>query len=1056
MKVPPGFFTLSRDRLVDYGVAVFCVAMAVLLRLPLNPMLGVRAPFAFLFVAVLVTAWRGGMGPALFAVGLGAVISLALYLPYSFPFQLPGADNQAAFGVYLLVGGGIAWLGGMMRQSKQAADQLAERFRAQSQQIETTLRSIGDAVIVTDVAGRVRSMNPIAEQLTGWAQQDALGVPLSEVFRIVNEQTRKPVESPVDRVLREGIIVGLANHTILLGRDGREHPIDDSAAPIRDDSGQMSGVVLVFRDVAERRIGEIAQKRLAAIVENSDDAIISKDLSGRILSWNKGAEKVYGYRAEEIVGQPFSVLVPADRVQNALETARLLEAGEPLDHYETVRRRKDGQLIEVSVSYSPIRDDEGHLVATAVITRDITNSKRAEQELREREQQLRLVTDIAPIYILQADRHERYRLVNRPYAERWGLTPDQFIGRTIQEMLGPEAYGVIRPYITRVLQGERVEFEAEIPYRHLGRQHLLCLYEPQRDSLGEVLGFVAVIADMTSRRQMERELLEEARRTQSLYRIGRLLAAELDLQRIVQTVTDETTALTNAAFGAFFYNVNNQAGESYMLYSLSGADRQKFASFPMPRNTPLFGPTFRGEAPVRLDDVTTDPRYGKNQPHSGIPAGHLPVRSYLAVPVIGRSGDVLGGLFFGHPEPAVFSQRHEDLVVGVAGHAAVAIENARLYDEIRQADRRKDEFLSLLAHELRNPLAPIRTGIEILQLTEGVPEKTDGTLDMMQRQVQHLVRLVDDLLDVSRIMRDKIELRREIISLETVLRRAVETSRPVIDAEGHELIIQWPTEPISVDVDSVRMAQVISNLLNNAARYSERGGKISLSGSRDREFAVIKVRDTGIGIEPAMLSRIWDLFFQADRTTRSSRGGMGIGLTLVRRLVDLHGGSVDVQSEGRGKGSEFTVWLPLAHSSAALADPARPALRPEVRPRRILVVDDNQDAANSLAMLLEQDGHHVEVAHDALTAMRQAQAHSPEIAFLDLGMPEMDGFQLARWFRGHATLGTVPLIAVTGWGQAEDRRRTSEAGFDEHFVKPVEPQAVRQVLERIATSTGRG
>ncbi len=1036
----------------DYGVAVGSVAAAVAARLMLTGLVGDRAPFALLFIAVLVTAWQGGLRPALLATGLGAIASLAFFLPYTFPFGLHG-EALGMLVVYLLTAIGIAWLGGMMRESQSAADRLAGEFQQQANQIATTLRSIGDGVIVTDASGLVVSLNPVAETLTGWTSAEARGQLLTTVFVIVNEKSRQTVENPAMKALREGRIVGLANHTVLIARDGVERPIDDSAAPILEQSGQISGVVLVFRDVTERRQAEIDQRRLAAIVEYSDDAIISKDLNGVILSWNSGAEKVYGYTADEIVGRPFSILIPPDRMDQLKETSSVLEAGLPLDHYETVRRRKDGTLIDVSVSYSPIREDDGHVIATAVITRDISDAKRAERALRQREQQLRLVTDIAPILIVHGDREQRYRLVNRPYAERFNATPQELQGRLIRDVVGVAAYAVIRPYVERVLRGERVEFESDVPYQ-FGTRHLLCRYEPELGPAGDVVGFVAAIIDITETRQMERDLLDEARRTKALYRIGRLLAAELDLAKIVQTVTDETTALTGAAIGAFFYNQRDESGESYLLYALSGAPREKFEQFPMPRNTALFEPTFSGQGPVRLEDVLADPRYGQSAPHYGTPAGHPPVRSYLAVPVVSRSGDVLGGLFFGHPDVGIFEQQHEDLVVGVAGQASVAIENARLYEEIRVADRRKDEFLSLLAHELRNPLAPIRTGLEVLQLTEGIAERADGALDMMERQVQQLVRLVDDLVDVSRIMRDKIELRRETLDLSAVLQRAVETSRPVIDADHHTLTIHLPDDPLLIEGDAVRLSQIVSNLLNNASRYTEDGGQISLTAERDGDQAVIRVRDSGIGISPDKVSKIWDLFFQADRTTRSAQGGMGIGLTLVRRLVDLHGGTVSVFSEGRGRGSEFVVRLPLAEEGVVASATVHREHQRAEHPKHVLVVDDNLDAAHSLAALLRKDGHRVDVAHDAESAMRLVEQEAPAVAFLDLGMPGMDGFQLARWFRQSPVGSGVTLFAVTGWGQSEDRRRTREAGFDQHFVKPVEADAVRRALRGLDREAG--
>jgi PAS domain S-box-containing protein len=368
---------------------------------------------------------------------------------------------------------------------------------------------------------------------------------------------------------------------------------------------------------------------------------------------------------------------------------------------------------------------------------------------------------------------------------------------------------------------------------------------------------------------------------------------------------------------------------------------------------------------------------------------------------------------------------------------------------LKEADRRKDEFLAMLAHELRNPLAPLRNALHILQLAGDDPGLTAQAREVMERQIEHLVRLVDDLLDVSRIMRGRIELRKEPVELATVVNRAVETSQPGIEAEGHELTVSLPPEPLWLDGDLVRLAQVVSNLLNNAVKYTERGGKICLTGGREGDGAVLRVRDTGIGIAPEVLPQIFDMFVQADRRTKNAQGGMGIGLTLVRRLVEMHGGRVEAHSAGPGRGSEFVVWLPLRGGSDG--EPAR-GKQPERSPaaglesRRVLVVDDSPDAADTLAMLLRLEGQEVRVAYDGPSALAAAEAAPPDIAFLDLGMPTMDGYELARRMRARQELRTVRLVAVTGWGQDEDRRRTREAGFDEHLVKPVERESLHQLL----------
>jgi PAS domain S-box-containing protein len=370
-----------------------------------------------------------------------------------------------------------------------------------------------------------------------------------------------------------------------------------------------------------------------------------------------------------------------------------------------------------------------------------------------------------------------------------------------------------------------------------------------------------------------------------------------------------------------------------------------------------------------------------------------------------------------------------------------------LADALKEADRRKDEFLALLGHELRNPLAPISNSLNILKLPGANASISRQAREMMERQVEHMVRLVDDLLDVSRIMRGKIELRREPLELAAVVARAVETSQPRLDAEGHRLTVMVAPESVRLYGDLVRLAQVVSNLLDNAAKYTERGGHIWLTAVREGNDAVVRVRDTGIGITPASLPRLFDMFYQAERRTRKSQGGLGIGLSLVRGLAELHGGTAQAHSDGLGAGSEFVVRLPLLDQPAAETPPPvaeQPAA--PLPPRRVLVVDDNVDAADSLAMLLRLEGQQVMAAYDGPTALAQAEATPPAIAFIDLGMPKMDGFELARAFQSLPALRGVMLVALTGWGQPEDRQRTAEAGFHHHLVKPLDMQTLRRFL----------
>ncbi|MCI0458232.1 MAG: ATP-binding protein [Gemmataceae bacterium] len=384
-----------------------------------------------------------------------------------------------------------------------------------------------------------------------------------------------------------------------------------------------------------------------------------------------------------------------------------------------------------------------------------------------------------------------------------------------------------------------------------------------------------------------------------------------------------------------------------------------------------------------------------------------------------------------------------------------ASENARLYCEVRDADRRKDEFLATLAHELRNPLAPIRTALHILQEPGITPEQAEEMRAIMERQVQHLARLVDDLLDVSRVMRGKIELRKEKVELQAIVARAVETVRPAIDAQGHRLEVTLPQGKVVLEVDPVRVAQVVANLLNNAARYTDGPGLIQLGAEQQGGDVVLRVRDTGIGISQELLPRVFDLFVQAEHTLARSRGGLGIGLTLVRSLVQLHGGAVEAHSPGLGQGSEFVVRLPAPPTSpegrSAASGPTPGADGPR---RRVLVVDDNLDAAESLALLVRLWGHEVRVAHDGQGALSEATAFRPEVVLLDIGLPGLSGYEVAARLRALPDARATLLVAMTGWGQPQDRQRAREAGFDVHLTKPADPEVLHALLVGLHISDG--
>jgi signal transduction histidine kinase/DNA-binding response OmpR family regulator len=428
----------------------------------------------------------------------------------------------------------------------------------------------------------------------------------------------------------------------------------------------------------------------------------------------------------------------------------------------------------------------------------------------------------------------------------------------------------------------------------------------------------------------------------------------------------------------------------------------------------------------------------------------LPLGSALFVPLQAR-GRSLGAMALGLGGSGR-QYRADDLALirDLAGRAAIALDNARLYRDIQEGDRLKNEFLSMLAHELRNPLAPIRNAVQILKHSKAREEEFEWARDIIDRQLLQLVRLVDDLLDVSRITRGKIILQLEPLDAAAVVARAVETSRPFLDARGQFLTVEMPQETVHIRGDETRLAQVLSNLLNNAAKFTPEGGKISITLERAGDEAIFHVRDTGIGIPAEMLSTIFDLFTQVDRSLDRSQGGLGIGLTLVRRLVEMHGGSVEAHSAGLNQGSEFVVRLPVLIEEQTPSVTGNGSVPPRLigPSQRVLIVDDNVDSAESLAVLLRQNGHEVRTTHDGPSALDLTTSYQPEVVLLDIGLPGMDGYEVARRLKQQPGMQTVSLAAVTGYGQEEDRRRAREAGFDYHLVKPVDLAALQEVFTK--------
>jgi len=555
---------------------------------------------------------------------------------------------------------------------------------------------------------------------------------------------------------------------------------DEQDKPVR-----FIGSVLDITDqkLEEIRMHENAEKhtRLAAIVNSSDDTILSKTLQGIITSWNGAAERMFGYTAEEAIGQHISLIIPPERLNEEEFIIGRIRKGLKVDHFETVRIAKDGTEVQLSITVSPITDANGVIIGASKIARDISAQLEA-QELSQR------------------------------YTERL-----EIMNTMVQAV-----------------------------------------------------------------------------------------SEELDLNKILQKVTDATTELTGAKFGAFFYNKTDEKGESYMLFALSGAPREAFEKFGMPRNTAVFHPTFSGEGVVRVDDITKDPRYGKNAPHYGKPEGHLPVVSYLAVPVMSRSGEVIGGLFFGHPEAGQFTKEHESLVVSIAAQAAIGIDNAKLYEEVKTLNDKKDEFIGLASHELKTPLASISGYLQILNRMK-MDDQSRKFVERAFHQVQKLTSLVNDLLDVSKIEAGKLKLIIDEFDLKAIIEDAIELTNYTTDK--YDIVFESDVAVCKIHADSQRIEQVVINLLTNAIKYSPGNNRVEVTLSRNEKEVIVGVKDFGLGIPADKLTSIFSRFYRVDDATPNI-SGLGIGLYLSNEIILRHNGKLWVESE-IGKGSSFWFSLPL-------------------------------------------------------------------------------------------------------------------------------------------------
>ena len=761
--------------------------------------------------------------------------------------------------------------------------------------------------------------------------------------------------------------------------------------------------------VSARRLAEfLAVDRCAyAEVENESTYVITGDHTHGVASivgrWEVaafGAEHLRAMRADE----PYVV---TDAESDPRVLAPDLEAYRATDIRAVicVPLHKEGHFTAAMAVHQrgprAWSTDDVELVRT-VVGRcwEALERARAARRLRESEEQLRLISDEAPALIAFVDADQRYRFVSRLYEEWFQRPVREMEGKHVREVVGEEAYAGLRAFVERGLAGERFEFEAHAAYP-TGRRHIHASFVPRFEG-DRVVGYLSLITDVTDRVRAQEELRASERRFREM----------ADTAPVALWLTDPDGSCT--FLSREWYELTGQTEEEALGLGWTNATHpddgartgQEFLAANAARST------FRTEYRLRAHD-----------------------------------GSYRWAIDSGRPR---FSEAGEFL--GMVG-AVFDIEDKKQAEHaLRDADKKKDEFLAMLAHELRNPLAPLRNGLQVMRLAGVDGDAAERARAMMDRQLRHMVRLVDDLLDVSRVSGNKMVLRLERVLLADVVSSAVETARPAIDEARHTLSVALPSNPVYLDADLTRLAQVVSNLLMNAAKYTGPGGRIWLSAEASDGQVALTVRDSGIGIPAEALPTVFDMFSQVDRSLERATGGLGIGLALVKGLTEMHGGRVTAASEGLDRGSSFTVALPTIEAVTDGRSPARGEVATARRAssRRVLVVDDNEDAGASLASLLEVLGHEVRTAHDGVEAIAATETFAPDVVLMDVGMPRLNGYEATRRIRAEAWGKSVSIIALTGWGQEGDRAQSQAAGCDAHLVKPVHLDDLVRCLDTLS------
>ncbi|PQO37735.1 PAS domain S-box protein [Bremerella cremea] len=890
---------------------------------------------------------------------------------------------------------------------------------AENELLQVTLECIGDAVITTNEQGEVEFLNPVAQQLTGWSNDDARGKPLETVFVIQSEVTGLPAENPVSRCLREGHVVGLANHTILIAKDGRTFPIDDSAAPIRDHQGKVRGAVLVFRDVTERRQAEeairSARSRLNTTLAAGEIGTWEFDISSDRVDADQNMARIFGVSDESADGGPFSefaaAIHPDDREEVAAKIAKALENDNSLEMSCRVINA-EGETRWLIARGQVERDENGKAVRLPGVVVDITGERRAEQQLRVSESKWRLALEAAGMGAWNVDKRTNTLTSDSRFNMIYTGSPKQINLEQAYEAIHPDDRDRVRSLVARAVDRENPEtYAAEYRVVHPdGSIHWV--YAKGRatfehyGSERSLISFDGTVIDITDRVQIQEKLRESETQFRQLADAISQLAWMADPDGHIYWYNDR------------WYQYTGTTKEDMLGWGWQSVHDENV----LPKVLERWQASIKSGKPFSM-----------SFPLRGADGVFRPFLTKI-MPLLDQAGNVTR--WFGTNTD--ISEQHE-----------LQEELRRVAAELSESDRRKDEFLATLAHELRNPLSPIKSATQLMRLIDNDPDQFRELSELIDRQVVQMVRLIDDLLDISRISLGKIELKTEACDVRSAIRSALESATPLIENLGHRLHVDIGESPLLVQGDSTRLAQILINLLNNAAKYTEQPGDIWLTAKQEGDEVVVSVRDNGIGIEEHELARVFEMFHQVKEKQQHGQSGLGIGLSLVKSLVALHKGSVEIRSEGVGHGSTFIVRLPVLVEGMETAK--LPASGYEEagngRAVRVLVVEDARANRAILVRLLEKLGHTVEQAVNGLDGLDKVEAFRPEVILTDISMPMMNGIEMVRKIR--ETDQQTVIVAMSGYGQATDREVANAAGFNGYIVKPVDIRDLERVFSEL-------